>query len=328
MTTTPRRAVTRIRERASDGAYLTGWTLLRRLPAPVATRLSRTVADAAWKRRGAGVLRLEANLRRVRPELSAARLAALSRAGMRSYTRYWIEMFRLPALGPDQLYRSLTVDGWERLEAALGEGRGCVLALPHMANWDLAGAWIAAYGHPFTTVMERLRPESLFDRFVAYRQSLGMEVLSTSDGTRRAFGTLAKRLRDGGLVCLVAERDLSSQGVRVRFFGEETRMPPGPATLAQQTGAALLPVTLNYQGTVLHATVHPRIEVPEQGSRRERTFEMTQSLADVFAAEIAQHPQDWHMLQPLWLADLEPRDTAATRHAVGDDTANARGTPG
>lgn len=181
-----------------------------------------------------------------------------------------------------------------------------MLALPHLANWDLAGVWATrALGIPFTTVAERLRPESLYDRFVAYRESLGMEVLPHTGGS--AFGALARRLRSGGLVCLVADRDLSSSGVEVDFFGERARMPAGPALLAQHTGALLLPATLWYDGAAtMRGRIHPPVEVPESGTRAERTAAMTQALADVFAGGIADHPEDWHMLQRLWAADLDP----------------------
>jgi KDO2-lipid IV(A) lauroyltransferase len=161
---------------------------------------------------------------------------------------------------------------------------------------------------PFTTVAERLRPESLYDRFVAYRESLGMEVLPHSGGA--AFGTLARRLRAGGLVCLVADRDLSASGVEVEYFGETARMPAGPALLAQHTGALLLPVTLWYgEEPVMHGRIHAPVDVPATGTRVEKTSSMTQALADTFATGIAEHPEDWHMLQRLWLADLEERRT-------------------
>jgi KDO2-lipid IV(A) lauroyltransferase len=192
------------------------------------------------------------------------------------------------------------------LTEGLAAGKGVVLALPHLANWDLAGAWATTHlGIPFTTVAERLKPETLYDRFVAYREGLGMEVLPHSGGA--AFGTLARRLRGGGLVCLVADRDLSASGVEVSFFGEPARMPAGPALLAQHTGAVLLPATLWYDETpVMRGRVHPPVEVPESGTRREKTSVMTQALADAFATGIADHPEDWHMLQRLWLADLDP----------------------
>jgi lauroyl/myristoyl acyltransferase len=293
-------------ERLTDALYGLGWGAVKRLPEPVAVRLGRTIADLAWKQRGKGVQRLESNYARVLPDASPERLAELSRAGMRSYLRYWMESFRLPAWSKDRIKGGFDPKDVHYLTEGLASGRGVVLALPHMANWDLAGAWVTtSLEVPFTTVAERLKPETLYDRFVAYREGLGMEVLPHSGGS--AFGTLARRLRDGGLVCLVAERDLSASGVEVQFFGEATRIPAGPALLAQQTGALLLPVTLWYDDSpVMRGRVHPPVEVPETGTRAEKTSVMAQALADAFATGIADHPEDWHMLQRLWLKDLDP----------------------
>ncbi|MFE6720872.1 phosphatidylinositol mannoside acyltransferase [Streptomyces albidoflavus] len=295
-------------ERLSDALYGLGWSTVKKLPEPVAVRLGQTIADTVWKRRGKGVLRLEANLARVVPDAGPERLAELSRAGMRSYLRYWMESFRLPAWSEARIKEGFEPEGLHHLTDGLAAGKGVILALPHLGNWDLAGAWVTRnLGVPFTTVAERLKPETLYDRFVAYREGLGMEVLPHTGGS--AFGTLARRLRAGGLVCLVADRDLSASGVEVKFFGDTARMPAGPAILAQQTGALLLPVTLWFDATpVMKGRVHPPVEVPETGTRAEKTSLMTQALADAFAEGIADHPEDWHMLQRLWLADLEPRE--------------------
>ncbi|MEU3349428.1 phosphatidylinositol mannoside acyltransferase [Streptomyces sp. NPDC006700] len=307
-----------VRERLTDGLYGLGWGTVKKLPEPVAVRLGRTVADLAWKRRGKGVRRLEENYARVVPDATPERLAELSRAGMRSYLRYWMESFRLPAWSAERIRAGFDPKDVHYLTEGLAAGKGVVLALPHLANWDLAGAWVTTeLDTPFTTVAERLKPETLYDRFVAYRESLGMEVLPHSGGS--AFGTLARRLRDGGLVCLVADRDLSSSGVEVTFFGETARMPAGPALLAQQTGALLLPVTLWYDDSpVMRGRVHPPVDVPGTGTRAEKTSVMTQALADAFATGIAEHPEDWHMLQRLWPADL---DTGRGPAASGKATA-------
>ncbi|MEU3298348.1 MULTISPECIES: phosphatidylinositol mannoside acyltransferase [unclassified Streptomyces] len=304
-----------MKDRLTDTLYGLGWGTVKKLPEPVAAALGRSIADTVWKRRGKGVLRLESNLARVVPDASADRLAELSKAGMRSYMRYWMESFRLPTWDEERARRSFELEGMHRITDCLAEGRGAVLALPHLANWDLAGVWLTrAQGIPFTTVAERLKPETLFDRFVAYRESLGMEVLPHTGGS--AFGTLARRLRDGGVVCLVADRDLSASGVEVKFFGETARMPAGPALLAQQTGALLMPATLWYDGSsTMKGRIHPPIDVPETGTREEKTSVMTQALADAFATGIADHPEDWHMLQRLWLADLEVREDTEGRPA-------------
>ncbi|WP_447036301.1 phosphatidylinositol mannoside acyltransferase [Streptomyces sp. DSM 118878] len=300
-----------MKDRLTDGLYGAGWSTVKKLPEPAAVRLGRIIADVAWKRRGKGVLRLESNLARVVPDATPERLAQLSRAGMRSYLRYWMESFRLPSWSRDRVRNGFDPTGLHHLTDGLAAGKGVIVALPHLGNWDLAGAWVTAkLETPFTTVAERLKPETLYDRFVAYRESLGMEVLPHTGGS--AFGTLARRLRAGGLVCLVADRDLSASGVEVKFFGDTARMPAGPAMLAQQTGAVLLPVTLWYDGTpVMKGRIHPPVDVPETGTKAEKTSAMTQAVADAFAIGIADHPEDWHMLQRLWLADLEPRPEQA-----------------
>ncbi|MBV7695494.1 phosphatidylinositol mannoside acyltransferase [Streptomyces sp. TRM70350] len=294
------------RDTLTDALYGLGWSTVKKLPEPVAARLGNTVADVAWKQRGKGVRRLESNYARVVPDATPERLAELTRAGMRSYLRYWMESFRLPAWSAERVKSGFDPKDLHFLTDGLASGKGVVLALPHLANWDLAGAWATTeLGIPFTTVAERLKPETLYDRFVAYRAGLGMEVLPHNGGS--AFGTLARRLRDGGLVCLVADRDLSASGVEVQFFGDTARMPAGPALLAQQTGALLLPATLWYDDSpVMRGRVHPPIEVPQSGTRAEKTSVMTQALADAFASGIADHPEDWHMLQRLWLEDLDP----------------------
>jgi KDO2-lipid IV(A) lauroyltransferase len=148
---------------------------------------------------------------------------------------------------------------------------------------------------PVSTVAERLKPESLFDRFIEYRKKLGMEVLPLTGSDQDVVGILAERLQTGGFVCLVADRDLSERGVPVTFFGRPSRMPAGPAALSLRTGAPLIPATLHYDGPQLVITFHDAIE-PEGG-----TAGMTQRCADAFAAGIAAHPQDWHMLQRIFL---------------------------
>jgi KDO2-lipid IV(A) lauroyltransferase len=302
--------------RLSDAAYAAGWSLVRGTPEALARRQFDTLADLAWLRHGRGIQRLAANLRRVAPDRTDAELRALTRAAVRSYLRYWREVFQLPRLSAAEVTRRTVIsdEHTAAVTAAATSGRGLVLALPHMGNWDWAGAWLVANVTRFTTVAERLEPASLFDRFVAFRESIGMEVLPLTGGERPPFAVLAERLRAGGTLCLLADRDLTAAGVDVQFFGVTARMPAGPAALTHDTGAVLLPVTLAYPNERdLGITIHPAVEVPATGTRAEKIASMTQRLADVFAGAIAAHPQDWHMLQRVWLDDLDPaRVVAAT----------------
>lgn len=284
--------------RLTAASFAAGWALVRAVPEPVAARLFRAGADVAAARGGPAVERLRSNLARVAPE---ADLDALLRDSLRSYARYWCEVFRLPVIPQERITSGTHLDDpGGRLHAAARGGGGLVAALPHSGNWDHAGAWLVGEGFPFTTVVERLRPEQLYDRFVAFREGLGMEVLPLTGGVP-PFEVLAERLRAGGVLCLLADRDLSRRGVDVDFFGARARMPAGPAGLALRTGATLLPVTLSFRADGWAIRVHD--EVPHTD-----VATMTQQLADAFAAGIAEHPADWHMLQRLWLEDLAAGD--------------------
>ncbi|WP_017599669.1 phosphatidylinositol mannoside acyltransferase [Nocardiopsis lucentensis] len=292
-------------ERMADLAYSAGWTMVRRSPERVGRAVFERMADHAWRNHNEGTRGLERNLRRLLgPKATDAQLRALSRAGMRSYMRYYYEMFRLPAMDREHVLAHTRHSGIEALERNLRSGRGVVAALPHMGNWDHAGAWITMRGFALTTVAQRLSPERLFQRFTAYRESLGMEVLPLTGG-KDVVGTLARRLRAGGLVCLLADRDLGGGGPEVEFFGEPARMPSGPAALALNTGAALMPVSLWYDGPYWNIRVHDEVPVASGATRSERIRATTQELARVFQSEIAAHPEDWHMLQTVFSADHE-----------------------
>lgn len=297
-----------LRERVTLLGYTGGWSTIRRLPDGAAYGAFRAIAEAAWRRQGPGVRRLEANLSRALGTSDPAVVREASRAGMRSYLRYWCDVFRLPDWDHGRIVSRVRAMEERHMREPLAAGRGVVVALPHMANWDHAGAWGCLTGARVTTVVERLKPEALFERFLSFRERLGMEVLPLSGGTNDVFSTLASRLREGRLVPLMADRDVSRRGIEVTLLGETTKMPAGPAALALRTGAALVPVTLWYEGEEpehrLFVRFHQEIPPPEGARRAERVIHMTQALADRFGAGIAEHPHDWHMMQPLFLADL------------------------
>ncbi len=308
-----------MRRRLSVWAYLGGWSVVRRLPSSVAYRLFTLVADLAWRRRTAGVRRLETNLARVRPELDADGLRALSRQGMRSYLRYWCDSFRLPSWSPEQIRACVRVEGDGPVRASLEAGQGVVAALSHQGNWDLAGAWSALDLSRVTTVAERLEPVEVFDAFLAYRTQIGIDVLALGDDG--VFLGLVRALRAGRLVPLLCDRDLSRNGIEVDLCGNPARMAAGPATLAEMTGAPLHPLSIWYEaldsrsleaaagsgsGYRIVLRFHPAVPVPDLPTKRERIRARTQACAQALGEGIHEHPQDWHMLQPVFSADLDP----------------------
>ncbi|BBZ75457.1 phosphatidylinositol mannoside acyltransferase [Mycolicibacterium anyangense] len=289
----------------ADWGYAAGWRVVRTMP----EFLARNAFDAGarYAALGGGPEQLRKNLARVIGTTPADVPDSLIRASLASYARYWREAFRLPTMDLEALALRLDelVIGAEHVDAGYAAGRGVILALPHSGNWDMAGVWLVHHSGTFTTVAERLKPESLYRRFLDYRESLGFEVLPLTGGERPPMEVLAERLEANRAVCLMAERDLTRSGVQVDLLGEPTRMPGGPAKLAVQTGAVLLPAHVYYQGPDCVVQIGPALDCSSGD-----VGVITQLLADEFGKNIAAHPEDWHMLQPQWLADLSAQRRA------------------
>jgi KDO2-lipid IV(A) lauroyltransferase len=278
-------------------AYFAGWRIVRWLPEKSAYRFFNFVADRVSAKNGKNFRRLESNLKRVLPELTETQSRRLTEAGMRSYLRYWCDTFRSPDWDTKRIQSTVTVNDQELLLEPVRSKRGVVVALPHAGNWDHAGSYFCSQGIPLVTVVERLKPEKLFLKFLEYRQAIGMEALPL-DG--RVMGTLASRLREGRLVALIADRDLSRSGIDVKFFDGTARMPAGPALLAIRTGADLITAYVSYTASGIHIDFR-KVQIADGDSESERVAKTVQLCADNFAAGILEHPQDWHMLQRIWV---------------------------
>ena len=285
-------------------AYFFGWSIIRRISEKSATDLFQRLGLWMYKKNGKSVERLRSNLVRVKPELSPTELEDLVRRGVLSYMRYWMDTFRSPDWSRERIAATVTVDGEDLLTTPMKNGTGVVVSLPHAGNWDHAGSYFCGMGFPLVTVAERLKPEALFNKFLEYRQNIGMEVLSLDS---RSIVTLLQRAREGRLIALVADRDLSKSGVDVSFFGHPARMPAGPALLAIRTGIPLITAYVSYTPTGIHI-IFNSVEIPTTGSEEERVSQVVQRCADLFARGIASSPQNWHMLQRIWIdGDFQER---------------------
>jgi lauroyl/myristoyl acyltransferase len=269
--------------------YSLAWRIIRLLPEKSAYRLGDAIARYAIRRDGRRVRRLRSNMSIVSGISSGVELEQLLDRAMRSNLRYWIDTFRFPSWTPARIRSTVEVFNRSTFDTLIARGDGLVIALPHSGNWDHAGAFFSADGHPVVTVAEHLKPERLFRKFLAYREAMGMEVLDL-DG--RVTKTLQDRLREGRLVALVSDRDLSASGVEVSFFGRRAKFPAGPAKLALETGAPLITAQITYTETGIAVHFSDRIET--QGRSVE---EIVQSIAENFEHEIGKRPEDWHMLQ-------------------------------
>ena len=290
--------MSRLKDLLSAQLYLLGWKIVQALPEKSAYRLFEKFGKVFYNRNGKAVQRLRLNLGVVSPASSAVELEKLVVEGISSYFRYWCDTFRFPGWSNQKILDSVTATNENLLKDPVAAGTGVIVALPHSGNWDHAGAYFCAQGIPLVSVAERVKPEKLFQKFLTYRQAMGMEILALDSNT---LPTLSNRLGEGKLIALVADRDFSKSGVEVDFFSKKAKMPIGPAVLSLRTGAPLITAQVSYNPNGIQidflGPIIPRI----QGSLEERAKDLVQQCADNFEMGISKHPEDWHMLQRIWI---------------------------
>ena len=284
--------------------YKTAALAAKYLPEPLVAGLASAAsvgAAQAMRQRRAVVAR---NLKRIDPTLRGPRLERAIRATFESYARYWVDSFRLPYLSRGEVDAGFAFQGYGRIPLALRAGQGCILALPHLGGWEWAGRWMVDRGHQLTVVVEPIEPPELFDFFVEFRRSLGMNVVGLGQGAGPA---VVKALQDNHVVCLVCDRDILGGGIEVEFFGEKTTMPAGPATVALRTGAPIMPTgvyfTSRRNGHL--ADVRAPLPIERTGRVRDDVERITKALTVQLEGLIRRAPEQWHMMQPNWPADAD-----------------------
>jgi KDO2-lipid IV(A) lauroyltransferase len=267
-------------------AYLIGWRIVRFLPENLAYKLFFAIGTYVYKKNGKSVQRLRSNMARV-SGLQGSALDQLTSDAMRSYMRYWCDTFRMPDWSAERIDGTVELINGHLLTDPLDNGKGVVVALPHSGNWDHAAAYFLGRGYKAVTVAEKLKPEKVFQAFLKYRQEIGLEVLSTD---MRTITTLVQRAKEGFIIALVADRDLSSHGTEVNFFDGVAKMPAGPMAIAKKAEVDLVGAFITYTRTGIKIAF-------------EKLDYSVQAEADFFAKHLKEHPVDWHMLQRIWIND-------------------------
>jgi lipid A biosynthesis lauroyl acyltransferase len=317
-------------------AFALARAAVERLPESVGRALFSAAGTAMGLSGSAGARRLRANQARIRPGLGPVRARLLSSAAMRSYMRYYYECFRLPVLGEDRILARVQLDNDAELRADLASGRSATAALVHAGNWDMAGAWACIDLAPVHTLAERLEPAGLYEDFLRFRTGLGMTIYPV---VRGGGGLRALEEDMAAGVCftpILADRDLTASGVEVRLAGHAMLVAPGPALLAQRTGCAIYPVFSRYErlarrrraaagtrwGLRLTVGEPVRAETTPDSDSRERAADvrrMSQEWMDQFEPWLRAHLEDWHMLQRVFVSDLDPERLARARARAAEE---------
>jgi KDO2-lipid IV(A) lauroyltransferase len=280
-----------------------------RIVAALPPRVAYAVADVAgdaWHRFARARRRMvAANLARVcaatgRPTRGPA-FTALVRAAFRNHARYYVELLRAPHYPLDRIDDIVDVPDWPVFEGPLRAGPA-MLVSSHLGNFEPFGSFVASHGLRPLSPIEEIEPRALFDFLAARRGARNVDLVTVAEARR----PLVRRLRDGGLVGIIGDRDLAGNGQPVTMFGHPTTMPIGPASLAVSHRAALIvgrclrvaPDRFRAEGEL--------VAVPATGDRRADTATLVTRIAARFERDIGETPEQWWgAFQPFW-PDLRP----------------------
>jgi KDO2-lipid IV(A) lauroyltransferase len=293
----------RLLSRLGTFQYETMERAAMRLPEPVAARLFRAYGSLTWRFIPSLRRTVAANMARVLGQPADSPIvAAATREAFDLYARYWYDSFRIRVMPREEVNKRFVMEDVQNIDQALEAGRGAILALPHLGNWDAAGHYMCINGYRLCAVAERLSNERVTELFLHHREELGMKIVSldTGGGAQRVGPELMELLADNWLIALVADRDLTGRGVDVEMFGAPRKLPAGPALLSLASGAPLMACPLSTTENGWHCRIGRPLEVERTGEMRADITALTHRLASEFERMISAKPTDWHMFQPAW----------------------------
>jgi KDO2-lipid IV(A) lauroyltransferase len=285
-------------------------TTVGALPRRLAYRLGVTLGFLAfrlWRTKREALL---ANLRHVLPNASDAELRAVAQRNLVNSVKAWIDFFQVPHLPRRRLEQLLATQGEDQLEQALRLGRGVLVVSVHLGSWEIAAAsWASAHG-PVGLLAEQIQPRAVYERFVRIRSSMGIRVIPLA---RTAVREMLRLLSENRAVCVAMDRDILRTGEPFRFFDATTSIPTGAVEIALKTGAPILPAfCLRQPDDTYLAVGEPFFVIDSTGDRRRDVHAGVERLLRIFERHIRAHPDQWHVLEPLWPATPRPLSSELT----------------
>ncbi|MBI4341806.1 MAG: lysophospholipid acyltransferase family protein [Candidatus Omnitrophica bacterium] len=262
------------------------------LPRGTALRLAEHLADGWWAWSARDRAAVEGNLSLI-PGSAARPLRAMSREVFRNFGRYLVEFFTMR----EEALEAVRVEGRGHLDEAQQHGRGTIVLTGHLGNWELGAAAIRRLAGPMSVVALRHADPRLDGLFTRQRQRCALEVIAVGEGA--AQRSLA-RLRQGGLVGLLGDREFGAHGLSLTLFGRRATLPEGPALLSLRSHAPIVPSFLLREGLWrFRLCVEPPIWPDQLGGRTGAAEALTRAYTAVMERYIQQVPTQWLMFQPV-----------------------------
>ncbi|MES2210685.1 MAG: lysophospholipid acyltransferase family protein [Chloroflexota bacterium] len=278
-----------------------------------------TAAGELWYRLApARAARARRNLRRVAEHLRSRGLGGriiraaatddrvlegVVRSAFGQAVRYYLDMARLPGRSAQDLERRLLVETPDTVAAAFGAPGPMVFVSMHFGAVEYPALFaVARTGRHVTAPMETLEDPALQAWIARTRGSVGVDIVALRDARR----ALTQALAEGGVVGMVADRNVAGGTVDVPFFGATAPLPMGPGLLAMEHGLPIWVAAVRRSAGGRYRGQLRRVDIPAGGTRRARLTAAMTGVAVAMEESIAEAPdQWWSVFAPIW-PDLDP----------------------
>jgi len=220
-----------------------------------------------------------------------------TRSIFRNFAKYLADFFRFPMLTREYIMSHITLEGKEKLDKALSEGKGVIAMTAHLGNWELGGAVVASLGYPVFAIVLDHKDKRINDFFIRQRSITNVSVIQIGAQLKNCF----KVLRQNKLLAIVGDRVFSNYGIKSNFFGHPTMLPKGPAFFSLKTGAPIVPIiVVRTDDDNFKIIFGSPIRAVKTGDMEADIKNMVDRYALVLEKYIKMFPDQWYAFQKVW----------------------------
>jgi lauroyl/myristoyl acyltransferase len=273
----------------------------RRFPTRVGYFVAPIIADICYIFYWDGRRALHQNLSRVLETSDRRVLGRVARRSVRNFSKYVVDFIHFYGMTPEDIRRRIVFDDFERVNAAVAEGKGIIFVTLHFGNWDMGAAGLAAYGYPVDAIAETFELPQMNDLVQGYRRQLGVNIIPME----RVGPGVLRVLRRGHILALLIDVPAPGASVAVEFFGALAEVAMGPARIALRTGARVIPAVLAREpdnAEMIRPILDFDVRLQPSGNEEQDVRDLTQQIMSSLERFIRQYPDQWFMFRPMWPA--------------------------
>jgi KDO2-lipid IV(A) lauroyltransferase len=250
------------------------------------------------------------NLAAAFPERSPQERRRIARGVFRHFGRKMMELLRFSGLSPEEMLASVEFVGTEHLEAARALGRGTLFITGHFGFWEVHAVAHALRYPPIAVVARALDNPELDALLERLRTRTGNVVIDRKGGLRRILRALQN---NQGVAILIDQHILTTDAVKVDFFGRPAATTSAVASFALKTGAPIIPVfALPLNDGRYRLIYEAPIAMPDPDAP-DAVRELTQRCTRMLERYVRAHPELWLWMHRRWRDDVPTSESPELR---------------